>query len=94
MGSETYVNGADKVLVPHEYISHAEAKNDGTDPGADKAFDGLFRRELDELGAAKCHAAYVGEDVVGYNEGCWEEEPDHAFKDIVHDEVRLHNDQV
>lgn len=44
--------------------------------------------------AAKGDTADVGEDVVCDNQRHWQEEPDHALKDVVHDEVCLHNDQV
>jgi len=36
----------------------------------------------------------IGPDVVGDDESGREEEPDEALKDIVHDEVRLHDDEV
>jgi hypothetical protein len=57
-------------------------------------FDGLLRADLDQLSAAECNTADVREDVVGDNKADWQEEPDHAFKDVVHDEVRLHNNEV
>jgi len=59
-----------------------------------RTFDGLFRAELDELGAAKGNAADVGEYVVGDDQHDGQEEPDHSLEDVVHDEVRLYHDQV
>jgi hypothetical protein len=57
-------------------------------------FDGLLRANLDQLSAAERNTANICEDVVGDNQADWQEEPDHALEDIVHDEVRLHNDEV
>ena len=93
VGAEV-VNGADEVLVAHQDVGHEEAEDDGADPGADEALDGFLGGELDELGAAEGDAADVGEDVVGDDEADGEEEPDHAFEDVVHDEVGLNHDQV
>lgn len=44
--------------------------------------------------ATKCDAADVGKDVVGDDEGGWQEEPNHAFEDVVHDEMGLEDNQV
>lgn len=93
-GNVTYVDGTDEVLVSHEYVRHGEAEDNGQDPCADEAFDCFLGRELDELGAAEGDTADVGEYVVGDDEGDGEEEPDHAFEDVVHDEVGLDHDQV
>ena len=90
----TYVNGADKVFALHQNVREEEAKDDGHDPGTNKALDGLLRGQLNELGAAKRDTADVGEDVVGDDERGGEKEPDHALEDVVHNEVGLHNDQV
>jgi hypothetical protein len=57
-------------------------------------FDGLLRADLDQLSAAECDTANVCEDVVGDDQADWQEEPDHALKDVVHDEVRLYDDEV
>lgn len=59
-----------------------------------RTFNGLFGRELDELRFAESYAADVGEDVVDDDEADGEEEPDHAFEDVVHDEVGLDDDEV
>lgn len=57
-------------------------------------FHRLLWRDLDELGPAKCNTAHVGKDVVDDDQAHGQEEPDHALKDVVHDEVSLHHDQV
>lgn len=90
----TYVDWTDEVFVAHQEVRHGEAEDDGQDPGSDKAFDGLFGGELDQLSAAEGDAADVGEDVVCDNEGGGKEEPDHALEDVVHDEVCLHHNQI
>lgn len=91
---ETYIYGANEVFVPHQHIGHSEAEDDCTDPSADESFHCLFWGKLDKLCLAKSNAADVGEDVVRDDEGCWEEEPNHAFEYIVHDEMGLDYDQV
>ena len=88
----TYVDGANEILVAHQYVGHGEAEEYGQDPSSHEAFDGLFGGELDQLRAAKGDAADVGEDVVSDDEGGGKEEPDHALEDVVHNEVCLHND--
>ena len=93
VGSEV-VHGADEVFVAHQDIGHQEAKDKGADPGSHEAFNGLFGREFDELGTPERYAANVGEDVVSYDQGGWKEKPDHAFKDVVHDEMSLDDDEV
>ena len=57
-------------------------------------FDGLLRTNLNKLRAAESDTTDVCEYVVGDDKTDWQEEPDHALEDVVHDEVRLHNDQV
>ena len=65
----TYIDRADKVLIPHQYIRHTDAENNSKDPSADEPFNSLFGREFDKLGAAKCNTANVGEDIVCYYKG-------------------------
>jgi len=57
-------------------------------------FNGLLGADLDQLCATESDTADVREDIVGDDQADWQEEPDHALKDVVHDEVRLHNNQV
>lgn len=59
-----------------------------------RTFDGLLRADLDQLGATESDTTDVCEDIVGDDKADWQEEPDHALKDVVHDEVRLHDNQV
>ncbi len=91
---ETNIYGADEVFVPHQHIGHSETKDDRAYPGAYESFHGLFRGKLDKLCFAESYTADVGEDVVRDDEGCWEEEPNHALEYIVHDEMGLDDDQV
>lgn len=60
-----YVDWTDEIFVAHQDVGHGEAEDYGQDPGAHKAFDGLFGGELDQLRAAEGDAADVGEDIVG-----------------------------
>lgn len=88
------VNRAGEVLVAHQDVGHEVAEDDGEDPRSDKSFDCLLRRNLDQLGPAKRDAADIGEDIVRDHKRCGQEEPNHAFEHIVHDEVRLDYDQI
>lgn len=89
----TYIDRANKVTTPRQYIREQETKQDSEDPGADKSFYSLLGRKLDQWGSAKCHTADVGKDVVDNDQCCRQEEPDHAFEDVVHDEMRLDYDE-
>lgn len=93
VGSEV-IDRADEVFVTHQDVGHQEAKDQSADPGPHEAFDSLLGREFDELGTPECYAADVGEDVVSYDQGGREEEPDHAFEDVVHDEMSLDDYEV
>lgn len=88
------IHGAYEVFVAHEEVGHEEAENDGADPGAHESLYRLLGRQLDELGTPEGDTADVSKDVVGYDERDWQEKPDHAFEDVVHDKVGLHDDQV
>ncbi len=89
-----YIDGTDEIFVAHEDVRHGKTKDNGQYPCADEAFNGLFRRKLDELRAAEGDAADVSEDIIGDHQRCGQEEPDHPLEDIIHDEVRLHNDEI
>ena len=89
-----YIHWAYKVLVSHQYVRHGKSEDDRTNPRSDEALNSLLRRELDELGTAEGNATNVGENVVGNNQGCWEEKPDHPLENVVHDEMGLYDDQV
>ena len=89
-----YINRTDKIFVPHEHIGHSEPKDNGTDPSAYETLHSLLRRQLDKLCATEGDTTDVCEDIVGDDQSCGKEEPDHAFEDIVHDEMRLYNDEV
>lgn len=57
-------------------------------------FHCLLRAQLDKLRPSEGDPTDISKDVVGNDKHHRQEEPDHAFEDIVHDEVCLHNDQV
>lgn len=57
-------------------------------------FDSLLWAEFDKLCSPKRDTANVCKDVVCDDKTRWQEEPNHALKDVVHDEMCLHNDQV
>lgn len=88
------VNGTNEIRVTCEEVGHKEAEEDSADPGTDEAFDCLLGGKFNELCTAEGDAADIGEYVVGDDEGGGQEEPYHAFKYVVHDEVGLYNDQV
>jgi hypothetical protein len=94
MRGEPYINRADEILVPHQNIGHSNPKDDSQDPSPNKTFNSLLGGEFDELCAPECDSAYIGKDIVAYHQGGRQEEPDHSFKDVVHDEMRLDHDQV
>ena len=91
---KTYVDGTDEIFITHEHIGHAKAKDDGADPSANEAFYGLLGRQLYELRAAKGNSTNVCKYVVDNDQCCREKQPDHAFEDAVHDEMRLDNDEI
>lgn len=90
----TYVDGADEVLGSRHDVCQEHGEQNSHDPSTNETLDCLLGGELDELRASKCHSADVREDVVGDDQRCGKEEPDHALKDVVHDEVCLNDDEV
>lgn len=88
------IDRANKVLVAHEDVGHEVTETNGAEPGAQEPFNRLLRRQLDQLSAAESDTADIGEDIVCNHQGRGQEEPNHALQDIVHDKVRLHDDQV
>ena len=89
-----YIYWADEVFVPHQYVRHGKSEDDCTDPRSNKTLNSLLGWKLDELGTTEGNATDVGEDVVGDNQRCREEEPDHTLENVVHDEMGLYDDQV
>jgi hypothetical protein len=57
-------------------------------------FNSLLGADLDQLCATKSDTADVCKDVIGDDQADWQEEPDHALEDVVHDEVGLNDNQV
>jgi len=93
-GLSSYIDWTYKVFVPHQNVSHADSKDDGENPSSNKSFHSLFWREFDELCAAECNATNIGKDIVANDQGNGQEEPNHSFKDIIHDKVRLNHNKV
>ena len=54
----------------------------------------LLGTNLNQLRPTKRDPADIGEDIIGNNQAHRQEEPDHAFEDVVHDEVGLDDDEV
>lgn len=92
--ASSYIDGADKVLGSDHQVHEDHAKENSGNPSTNKSFHSLLGRQFDELSAAKGNAANVGKDVVSNDEGGRQEEPDHALKHIVHDEMGLNDDEV
>lgn len=59
-----------------------------------RTFNSLLGADLDQLCAAESDTADVRKDIVGDDQADRQEEPDHALENVVHDEVRLHDNQV
>ena len=59
-----------------------------------QTFNGLLGADLDQLCATKGDTADVRKDIVGNDQADRQEEPDHALEDVVHNEVRLHDNKV
>ena len=90
----SYIDWTYKVFVPHQNVSHADSKDDGENPSSNKSFHGLLWREFYELCTAKCDATNISKDIVANDQGDRQEEPNHSFKDIIHDKVGLYHNQV
>lgn len=93
IGSEI-IDRTDKVLVAHQEISQSEAEQDGEDPSSEETFDSLFGADFDQLCAAEGDTTDVCEDVIGDDKRSGKEEPNHAFENVVHDEVGLNDDKI
>ena len=89
-----YIYWADEVFVSHQYICHGKSEDDCTNPRSNKTLNSLLGRKLDELGTTEGNATNVGENVVGDDQGCWKEKPDHPLENVIHDEMGLYDDQV
>ena len=89
-----YIDRAYEVFVPHQDVSHANSKDNGKNPSSHKALHCLFWRQFDELCPAKRDAANIGEDIVANDQRDGQEEPDHSFKNVIHDEMRLDHNKV
>ena len=83
----TYVDGANEVLVAHQRVSKKISEEYRKYPGTHKPFHSLLWRKLDQLSASEQYSADVCPDVVGDDKDRGHEEPDHAFKNVIHNEV-------
>ena len=90
----TYVHRTYEILVAHQNVGEYDAKDECENPSPDETLDGFLWGQFDELGASKCHAAHVGEDVVRDHKRDREEKPDHALKHVIDNKVCLDHDQV
>ena len=72
-------------------IRHSHSKHDREDPSSDETLNGLLRRQLNKLGTTECNSAEIGENVVTDYQRDGQEKPNHAFEDVVHYEVGLHD---
>lgn len=57
-------------------------------------FDRLLRTQFDELRFAKSDSTDIRKDVINDHQADRQEKPDHALEDVVHDKVRLNDNQV
>lgn len=92
--ASTYIHWANKILVPHQNICHANAENDRENPGAYETFNGLLWRKLDELRFPESDATDVCENIVCNDERCWKEKPDHPLENVIHEKMGLNNNQI
>ena len=88
------IDGANEIFVAHEDIGHEIAETNGANPGAQESFDCLFGGQFNQLCTAKGNSANVGKYIVRDHQGGRQEEPDHTFQDVVHNKVRLDDDQI
>lgn len=93
MHGQTYIDGADEVLVLGQEVCQANAPENGEEPRAEETLPCFLGRDLDERRPPERDAAQVREDVVGYDHRDWQDEPDESLKDVVDDEVRLSDNQ-
>lgn len=91
---EAYGYRANKIWVSHQDVGEEHSHDNRPTPCSDETLDGLLRAQLDKLGTSKKHTADVGKNIVGNNKRSGKEEPDHALKDVVDNEMGFNNDDV
>jgi hypothetical protein len=74
-------------------VGQSNAPKDSEEPGAQEAFPGLLRRDLDERCPSKGDTAKVCKYVVRYHHRHRQDEPYEALEDIVNHKVGLSDDQ-
>ena len=87
------VGRAGEIFGPREQVGEQSGKDGRHNPCANEALHRFLGRELNKLGPAKRDSTDVGPDIVGDDQGRGEKEPEHSLKHIVHDKMRLHNDE-
>ena len=86
-------HGADEIVKVTGQLAENDSANDRADPSANKALKGLFGRDFNQRRSTKRDAAKVSKNVIGDDERCRYKKPKNAGKDIVDNEVALHNSQ-
>lgn len=81
------MDGADHVAESHKICSPEHGEDDGAEESANKAFNGLLGRELDQRSSANGLTPNVGKAIIANDERCGDPEPDEAFQDVVDDEM-------
>jgi hypothetical protein len=81
------VNRADHVVELHENSSPDNSEEKGTPEGANKSFNGLLRRKLDQRCPSEKLAPDVSKGVIANDEGRGDPEPDQPFQDVVDNKV-------
>ena len=92
--SRTYVNRTDEVFGSHKQIRVDDPEENREGPCADEPLDRLLWADLDKLRPAKRNPADIGPDIICDDECARKDQPDHALEDVVHDKVRLNDDQI
>ena len=90
----TYVDRTNEIGIAGHDRGQPDTEHDGKDPGSNKPLNGLLRRYSNKLRSAEGDSADVSKDIVGNDQGRRQKEPDHAFKNIVHDKMCLDHDEV
>lgn len=74
-------------------MGEQNSEKDGEEPCAQEPFPGLLGGNLDQRSPPKRDTTEVGPNIVCYDHGHGQEEPDHSFKDVVDDKMRLPDDE-
>lgn len=86
------VDRTNPVLVSHEKVGESVTDNDGANPSSHKTLHSLLGRKFDQLCLSECDTADVCKNVVYDDQRRRHKHPNHAFKNVVHNEMALYND--